>query len=106
MAAMGTDAMRMVRRNKLVGMWAASKMGLGREEAKAYSDSLARDALDVHRNDILAAIRRDFHEAGIPPCDEDVREVMTASWLQAGKQTKGADATDGAVVQIARSLMK
>ncbi len=106
MAAMGTDHMRMVRRNKLVGMWAASKMGLGREEAKIYSDNLARDALDVHRNDILATIRRDFHEAGIPPCDEDVREVMTASWLQAGKPTKGADARDGALVQIARNLMK
>ena len=106
MAARGTDAMRMVRRNKLVGMWAASKMGFGHEEAKAYSDNLARDALDVHRNDILATIRRDFHETGIPQCDEDIREVMTASWLQAGKQTKGADSSDGAVVQIARNLMK
>ncbi|WP_244499412.1 ATPase inhibitor subunit zeta [Rhizobium sp. AC44/96] len=106
MAGMRTDAMRMVRRNKLVGMWAADKMGFSREEAKAYSDGLARDALDVDRNDILATIRRDFHEAGIPVCDEEVQEVMTASWLQAGKPTKGADASDVAVVQIARTLMK
>ena len=106
MAAMRTDPMRMVRRNKLVGMWAASKMGLGGEEAKTYSDNLARNALDVRSNDILATIRRDFHEAGIASCDEDVLEVMTMSWLQAGKQTNGADASDVAVVQIARNLMK
>jgi hypothetical protein len=32
------EMLRMVRRNKLVGMWAAEKLGLVDESAKAYSD--------------------------------------------------------------------
>ncbi|WP_370874303.1 ATPase inhibitor subunit zeta [Rhizobium tibeticum] len=52
MASLRIDVMRMVRRNKLVGMWAAEKLALADENAKSYSDELARGAVDVKRNDI------------------------------------------------------
>jgi len=96
----------MVRRNKLVGMWAAEKLALADEKAKAYSDELARGAVDVKRNDILAIIRRDFDAAGVTQSNEDILAVMNLCWLEAGNQTETSDASDGALVQIARNLVK
>lgn len=106
MAGAQTDFMRMVRRNKLVGMWAAEKLSLVSENASAYSDELARGALDVERNDILAIIRRDFEAAGVVQSDDEILAIMTRSWLEAGKQTGNSDADGAAVVHIARHLMK
>ena len=106
MASLRIDVMRMVRRNKLVGIWAAEKLALADENAKAYSDELARGAADVNRNDILAIIRRDFDAAGVDQSDEDILAVMNVCWLEAGNQTDTSDASDGALVQIARNLVK
>ncbi|WP_028747790.1 ATPase inhibitor subunit zeta [Rhizobium mesoamericanum] len=106
MTSVSTDVMRLVRRNKLVGMWAAKKLGLVGDNAKAYSDELAKGALNVERNDILAIIRRDFDAAGVVQADEDILAVMNLYWLEAGKKTKGSDASDAALVHIARNLMR
>ena len=106
MASLRIDVMRMVRRNKLVGIWAAEKLALADENAKAYSDELARGAADVNRNDILAIIRRDFDAAGVDQSDEDILAVMNVCWLEAGNQSETSDASDGALVQIARNLVK
>ncbi|MBD9373799.1 DUF1476 family protein [Rhizobium sp. ARZ01] len=94
----------MARRNKLVGMWAADKLGLTGENAKAYSDGLARGALEVECNDVLAILRKDFEAAGVVQSDEQILSAMSQAWLKAGRQTKGADASDVALVQIARNL--
>ncbi len=106
MASPGTDAMHLVRRNKLVGMWAAEKLSLVGESAKSYSDDLAKAALDAQRNDILATTRRDFDAAGVVQSDDDISAVMTRCWLEAVKKTGVSDASDGAMVRIARSLIR
>jgi hypothetical protein len=106
MAGLRTDVMRIVRRNKLVGMWAAEKLSLLGENAKCYSDELARGAFDVERNDILAIIRRDFDAAGVVQSDDEILEIMTRSWLEAGKKAANSDASDAALVHIARNLMR
>jgi hypothetical protein len=100
------ELLRMVRRNKLVGMWAAEKLGLADESAKAYSDDLAMGSLDLKRSDVLGKIRTDFTTAGVVQSDEQILHVMTQSWLEAGSQehTTRADASDAALVQIARNL--
>ncbi|UAX94700.1 DUF1476 domain-containing protein [Ensifer adhaerens] len=96
----------MVRRNKLVGFWAAEKLALAGENAKTYSDGLAMAAMDAERSNILVIIRRDFDAAGVILSDEDILAVMNVCWLEAGKQTKGADGSDAALVHIARHLMQ
>ncbi|MBZ7927409.1 DUF1476 domain-containing protein (plasmid) [Ensifer adhaerens] len=106
MAGLGTDVMRMARRNKLVGIWAADKLALTGESAIAYSNELAMRALDFERNDLLAIIRKDFEVAGVVQSDEQILDVMNLSWLEAGKQTQRADASDVALVQIARNLSR
>ena len=39
-----------VRRNKLLGMWAAEKLGLAGQDADAYADDLAVGTLEPERS--------------------------------------------------------
>jgi hypothetical protein len=96
----------MIRRNKLLGMWAAEKLGLVGESAEAYSNDLAVGTLDPERNDVLSKIRKDFDLAGVAQSDEEILRIMNEFWLQASRQRQStrADAVDGAAVQLARKL--
>ena len=100
------ELLRLVRRNKLVGMWAAEKLGLAGESAKAYSDDLAMGSLDLRRSDVLGKIRKDFATAGVVQSDDQILNVMNQSWLEAGsrEQETRAEASDAALIQIARNL--
>lgn len=104
MNSLHADILRMARRNRLVGMWAAEKLGLVGESAKAYANDLARGALDIERNDVLAILRKDFDRAGVVQSDEQILNIMSQSWLEAGRGTKGTDSSDAALVQIVRNL--
>jgi hypothetical protein len=96
----------MVRRNKLLGMWAADKLGLKGAEADAYSDDLAMDAVDPERNDVLKTIRKDFQAKGVVQSDEAILAVMNDSLLRAARQvkTRRRDGQDAAALMIARNL--
>lgn len=96
----------LIRRNKLLGMWAAEKLGLAAADADAYSDALAMDALDPDRNDMLRRIRADFQAKGVDQSDEQILTVMTESLLTAARQikTRKGDSQDAAAVAIARKL--
>ena len=48
------DWKQVVRRNKLVGMWAAEKLGKTGQDAEAYSNALAVGTLDAERSDVLS----------------------------------------------------
>jgi hypothetical protein len=96
----------MIRRNKLLGIWAAEQLGLTRENAEAYSNDLGMAALDLERSDVLGKIRKDFDAAGVLQSDTDILRVMNELWLKASGQrpTARGDAVDAAAVQIARNL--
>ena len=53
------DWKKTIRRNKLLGMWAAEKLGITGRDAEAYSDALAVGTLDPERSDVLSKIRKD-----------------------------------------------
>jgi hypothetical protein len=100
------DWRKTVRLNKLLGMWAAKKLGITGPEAEAYSDALAVDALDPGRSDVLSKIRKDFDAAGVVQSDEQILRVLNELTLQAGNQmptTKGG-APDALAVMLARQL--
>lgn len=100
------DWKRTVRRNKLLGMWAAEKLGIKGRDAEAYSDALAVDALDPDRSDVLSKIREDFDVAGVVQPDERILRVFNELTLQAGSQmpiTQGG-AADALTVMLARKL--
>jgi len=102
------DLKKTIRRNKLLGLWAAEKLGITGRDAKAYSDDLAVGTLDPELSDVLSKIRKDFNAAGVVQSDEQILQVMNELMLQAGNQmpvTRGGG-PDAATVMLARSLTK
>jgi len=94
-----------VRRNKLLGIWAAEKLGITGRDAEAYSDALAVGTLDCERSDVLSKIRKDFDAAGVVESDEQILRVMNELTLQAGSQMPGTPgAADALAVMLAQKL--
>ena len=99
------DMKTMVRRNKLLGMWAAGKLGLTDKDADAYSHALAMDTMDPARGDVFSKIRKDFDAAGVVQSDEQIISVMNELMLEAGgMQGAGGGGSDAAAVLLARKL--
>ena len=97
---------RTIRRNKLLGMWAAEKLGLAGADADAYSNALAVGTVDPERSDVFRTIRKDFDAAGVAQSDEQILHVMNELLLQAADLTQAAPGSgpDAAAVMIARNL--
>jgi hypothetical protein len=102
------DQKTMIRRNKLLGMWAAEQLGLAGRDAEAYGDALAMGTVDPERSDVFSKIRRDFNAAGVSQSDEQILCVMNEFLLQAANQTQatGGGAPDAAALMLARNLTK
>jgi hypothetical protein len=100
------DVKTTIRRNKLLGMWAAEKLGLVGGDAKAYADALAVGTIDPERSDVFSKIRKDFDSAGVVQSDEQILRVMNELILQAADQMQatGGGASDAAAVMLARKL--
>jgi hypothetical protein len=96
---------RTIRRNKLLGLWAAEKLKLTGAEAEAYSDALAVGTLDAEQSDVLGKLRKDFDAAGVDQSDEQILEIMNALALQTGYNTQG-DGSDAAALALVRNLTK
>ncbi len=61
-----TDFKINVRRNKLLGLWAADKLGLSDDEAEAYAkDVVKADFEEVGHEDVIRKVMGDFAEKGI-----------------------------------------
>src|SRR5215207_7388191 len=101
------DVEKTILRNKLLGRWAAEKLGLTGRDVTAYSDALAVGTLDPERSDVFSKIRKDFDAAGVAQSDEQILRVMTEFTLRAGNQMPRprGDSLDAAAVMIARNLM-
>ena len=101
------DVGKTILRNKLLGRWAAEKLGMKGRDAVAYSDALARGTVDPKRSDVFRKIRRDFDAAGVAQSDEQILSAMTELMLKAGglmpKTQSGSP--DSAAVILARNLM-
>jgi hypothetical protein len=105
MTSFDDELRRTIRRNKLLGMWAAEKLGLAGADAAAYSDALAMDALDPERSDVFTKICNDFDAAGVVQSREQILDVMNELMLKAGgpPAVRGAS-LDAAAVTIAKKL--
>lgn len=77
----------MARRNKLLGLWAAGKLGLDAEKAEEYAKSVVRaDFEEPGDDDVFRKIREDFDEAGIDQSDHQIRRTMDELLQQAAEQ--------------------
>jgi hypothetical protein len=65
------------RRNKLLGLWAAEKLGMSGAEAEAYAKSVAvADLEEPGEQDVLRKIRKDFDAKGVAQSDHQISRVM------------------------------
>jgi hypothetical protein len=65
------------RRNRLLGLWAAEKLGLHGAEADAYAKALIASDLDAAGDhDVLHKIRQDFDAKGVVQSDHQIRRTM------------------------------
>ena len=77
------------RRNKMLGLWAAEKMGLSGPAAEAYAkEVVVAGFLEVGDDDVLRKVRKDFDAKGIAQSDQDIRKTMDALMAQAIEQIK------------------
>ena len=65
------------RRNKLLGMWAADKLGISGPAAEAYAkEVIAADFEEPGDNDVFHKIRKDFDAKKVAQTDQQIRKVM------------------------------
>jgi hypothetical protein len=75
------------RRNKLLGLWAAEKMGLTDEEAKAYATSVVQaDFEEAGDEDVVRKLIGDLTTAGVEVDDATVRGALDAQMVEARRQ--------------------
>jgi hypothetical protein len=77
------------RRNKLLGLWAAEKLGLTGEAADAYAKEVVMsDFEEAGDEDVFRKIRKDFDEKKVALSDHDIRRAMSELMTKAIEQIK------------------
>jgi hypothetical protein len=65
------------RRNKLLGLWAAEKLGLNGAEADSYALSVVMsDFEETGEHDVVRKIRKDFDAKGVAQSDHQISRTM------------------------------
>jgi len=65
------------RRNKLLGQWAAEKLGLSGAEAEAYVKAVvAADFEEAGDDDVFRKVRKDFDAKKVEQSDHQIRRTM------------------------------
>ncbi|MGE3245935.1 MAG: DUF1476 domain-containing protein [Beijerinckiaceae bacterium] len=79
------------RRNKLLGLWAAEKMGKSGDDAEAYAKTVVMaDFEEAGDDDVFRKIRKDFDAAGVDQSDHQIRRTMDELLQTAVEQVKSA----------------
>ncbi len=65
------------RRNKLLGLWAAEKLGLSGDEAQAYAkDVVKADLQEPGEEDVFRKLRADFDAKGVDQSDHQIHRMI------------------------------
>ena len=82
----------MARRNRLLGLWAAQKLGKSGDEAESYAREVIRsDMQEAGDADVFRKVRADFDAAGVQQSDHQIRRTMdelmadAVAQIEAGK---------------------
>lgn len=75
------------RRNKLLGAWAAEKLGKSGADAEAYAkEVVVADFEEAGDEDVFRKLRGDFDKAGVAVSDHQIRHAMAELLETAVKQ--------------------
>jgi hypothetical protein len=65
------------RRNKLLGLWAAEKLGLTGPAADSYAKEVViADMEEAGDDDVVRKLRKDFDAKGVAQSDQQIRAAM------------------------------
>jgi hypothetical protein len=79
----------MARRNKLLGLWAAEKLGITGADADAYAKEVVMsDFEEAGDNDVFRKVRKDFDAKGVDQSDHQIRRTMDELLAKAVEQIK------------------
>ena len=80
------------RRNRLLGLWAAEKLGKSGDDAQAYAREVIRaDMQEAGEDDVFRKIRADFDAAGIEQSDHQIRRTMEEMMAEAVAQIEAGN---------------
>jgi hypothetical protein len=75
------------RRNRMLGLWAAEKLGLSGDAATDYAMSVVRaDFEEVGDDDVLRKVKADFEAKGVAQSDHQIRRTMDELLATASQQ--------------------
>src|SRR5713226_4819777 len=84
------------RRNKLVGLWAAEKLGMTGAAAETYAANIVAADLDKPNSDsVFSTIRKDFDEKGVAQSDHQIRRTMDEAMERAIAESRPGDRSLG-----------
>lgn len=75
------------RRNRLLGEWAASLMGLTREETDAYAKAVVQaDFEEAGDEDVIRKVLGDLVSAGVETDEQQIRTALSEKAVEARRQ--------------------
>lgn len=75
------------RRNRLLGHWAAEKLGLTAEEADSYAkEVIAADFEEVGEEDVYRKVAGDLAAKGVDVSEHEIRRAMEDKMVEARRQ--------------------
>lgn len=75
------------RRNKLLGLWAAEKMGMTGADAEAYAKEVVKaDFEEAGDDDVFRKVRGDFDAKNVDQSDHQIRRTMEELMGEAVRQ--------------------
>ena len=77
----------LARRNRLLGEWAARKMGLSQEETESYSKDVVRaDFEEAGDGDVIRKVLGDLTAAGVEIDESEIRQTLEHKTVEAKRQ--------------------
>ncbi len=78
------------RRNRLLGEWAAARMGLSPAETEAYAKSVVQaDFEEAGHEDVIRKLIGDLTSAGVETDDAEIRAALEAKEVEARRALMG-----------------
>ena len=77
------------RRNKLLGLWAAEKLGRKGPDAETYAKEVVMaDFEEAGDDDVFRKVRKDLDAGGVAATDSEIRSIMGELMARAIEQIK------------------
>jgi hypothetical protein len=77
----------LARRNRLLGEWAARKMGLSQEETDSYAKDVVRaDFEEAGDGDVIRKVLGDLTAAGVEIDEAEIRQTLEHKAVEARRQ--------------------